>query len=195
MIGCGIQGRAHVRAIRAVRPITRVLAFDTHAATARRFADDVAREHGIAALACGDLNAATSIADVIVTCTPSRSPFLSTADARPGTFVGAVGADNEHKHEIDPALMAEATVVVDDLDQCATIGDLHHAIAAGTMTATDVRATLAAVVADPARWRPADDEIVVFDSTGVAIEDVAAAAVVLKRAEQDNDGLLLSLGD
>jgi ornithine cyclodeaminase/alanine dehydrogenase-like protein (mu-crystallin family) len=118
----------------------------------------------------------------VVTATPSRAAFLERRHLSPGTFVAAVGADSEQKQEIAPALMAAAGVVVDDLDQCCAIGDLHHAIASGLMRAGDVRASLGDLVVDPSRGRRSDDEIVIFDSTGVAIEDVAAAAVTYERA-------------
>jgi alanine dehydrogenase len=73
-------------------------------------------------------------------------------------------------------------VVVDILEQAATSGDLHHAIAAGVMTRADVRAELGEVVAGRKRGRLSDDEIVVFDSTGTALQDVAAAAAVYEKA-------------
>jgi alanine dehydrogenase len=93
-----------------------------------------------------------------------------------------VGADNPDKQELDPALLARSAVVVDILDQAATLGDLHHAIAAGVMTREDVRAELGAVVAGKTAGRLHDDEIVVFDSTGTALQDVAAAAAVYEKA-------------
>lgn len=89
--------------------------------------------------------------------------------------------------------MATAGVVVDDIDQCATIGDLHHAIACGVMTRGDVRAALGDVVVDPTRGRRSDEEVVVFDSTGVAIEDVAAAAITYERALADGSGQRIRL--
>jgi ornithine cyclodeaminase/alanine dehydrogenase-like protein (mu-crystallin family) len=106
----------------------------------------------------------------------------------PGAFVAAVGADSEHKSEIAPSLMREAAVVVDDLDQCVAIGDLHHAIAAGAMAREDVRASLDHVVTAPTMGRRSHDEIVIFDSTGVAIEDVAAAHIVYERAASADAG-------
>jgi ornithine cyclodeaminase/alanine dehydrogenase len=102
-------------------------------------------------------------------------------DLRPGTFLAAVGADNPQKQEIDPALLAASDVYVDSLEQAAKGGDLHHAIAAGMMRAENVRAELAAVVAGTAPGRRDENAITVFDSTGVAIEDVAAAVVVYER--------------
>ena len=100
----------------------------------------------------------------------------------PGTFIAAVGADDKHKQEIDPALMASARVVVDSLDQCCAIGDLHHAIEAHVMTRADVHAELGQIVAGLKTGRTSDDEITVFDSSGTALQDVAAAAAVYRRA-------------
>ena len=180
--GCGVQARAHLTALCKVRPITRVFAFDADNAAAARFALEAAESHGLHAEAALVLRDASRQAQIIVTATPSRRAFLGPEDVSPGTFVAAVGADSEHKQEIDPALLAGAAVVVDDLDQCTRIGDLHHALTAGVMQLADVRASLDQVVAQTKTVRQSDDDIIIFDSTGVAIEDLAAAALVYERA-------------
>ena len=90
-------------------------------------------------------------------------------------------------------MLRHAAVVVDDMDQCATIGELHHAIDGGALTRDDVRATLAEVVVGSKQGRLHDDEIVVFDSTGVAIEDVAAASIVFERAQLCGTGQTIQL--
>jgi ornithine cyclodeaminase/alanine dehydrogenase-like protein (mu-crystallin family) len=89
--------------------------------------------------------------------------------------------------------MRRAHVVADDLDQAASIGDLRHAIEVGAMRKDDVRAQLGDVVLDPKCGRSSDSDIVVFDSTGVALQDVAAAVAVYQRAERDNVGLSVDL--
>lgn len=193
IIGCGVQARAHVAALRCVRPVSAVTAFDTDAGRAERFIAEMERMHGLAGRAVPSAHAAAAGAAMIVTCTPARVAFLDRADVASGAFVAAVGADNEQKSEISPELMRAAAVVVDDLGQCVAIGDLHHAIDAGVMTRNDVRATLDQVVADPARGRGRADEIIVFDSTGVAIEDVAAAALLYERAVRDGVGSEVSI--
>jgi ornithine cyclodeaminase/alanine dehydrogenase-like protein (mu-crystallin family) len=131
--------------------------------------------------------------DIVVTCTPSRAPLLHRVDVAPGTFVGAVGADSEHKQELGPALMAAGTIVVDSLEQCATIGDLHHALAAGAVSLDQVHAELGEVVAGQKPGRGTADEITLFDSTGVAIEDVAAAVAVYEKALAAGRGLSVDL--
>jgi alanine dehydrogenase len=180
--GCGVQGRTQLLAVAQVRRINRVYAVDRSAENATRFAREMGNELGIEVVVEPDLAVAARASDICVTCTTSRKAILGAGDVNPGAFVAAVGADNPDKQELDPALLARSAVVVDILDQAVTSGDLHHAIAAGVMTRDAVRAELGAVVAGKTRGREHDDEIVVFDSTGTALQDVAAAAAVYERA-------------
>ena len=191
--GCGTQGRAQLRALAVVRAVTRTYAVDRDSTRAAVFAREMSKVLGIEVVAQDDLDAAVRASDICVTCTPSRRSILGPASVKAGTFVAAVGADNEVKQELDPALMASSVVVVDVLEQAVSIGDLHHALAAGIMTAGDVRAELGQVVAGLRPGRLSDNEIVIFDSTGMALEDVAAAAVVYERAVRDGRGLEVNL--
>jgi alanine dehydrogenase len=180
--GCGVQARTQLTAVAAVRKLTRINAFDRNRESATRFAREMANELGIEVLAVPDFSTAARESDICITCTPSRKSILGAGDVSVGAFVAGVGADNPDKQELDPALLARSAVIVDILDQAVTSGDLHHAIAAGVMTRDDVRAELGAVVAGKEKGRLHDDEIVVFDSTGTALQDVAAAAAVYERA-------------
>jgi ornithine cyclodeaminase/alanine dehydrogenase-like protein (mu-crystallin family) len=180
--GCGAQAAAQLAAVVAARPVTRVFAHDRDHTTAVRFARERAHALGISVEPTRDLAGAARQSDIVVTCTPSRAPLIGLADVRPGTFIAAVGADSEDKQEIHPGLLAAATVVVDSLEQCATIGDLHHALAAGVLTRAAVHAELGQVIAGMRPGRTSAEEITVFDSTGTALQDVAAAAMVYERA-------------
>lgn len=182
--GCGAQGAAQLDALREVLPLARCLAWDSEPERAAEFAGYAAAE-GLAAEAATDLAAAASASDVIVTCTTARRPFLDRGMVRPGTFVAAVGADNPDKSEIAPALMAGVRVVADILGQCAAMGDLHHAVAAGAMTREAVHAELADLVCGTRPGRETADEIAIFDSTGTGLQDVAAAAAVYECALLD----------
>jgi ornithine cyclodeaminase/alanine dehydrogenase-like protein (mu-crystallin family) len=181
-VGCGVQARAHLAALREVRDVKRVFAVDQRRDAAERFVEFATAEHGVACSIPVSLSEATLVSQIVVTCTPSERPLLHLGDIGKGTFIGAIGADHEHKHEIDPELMRSGVVVVDDLDQCSRMGDLHHAIAASFMKPADVRSSLDQVIAGTQPGRLFDDEIIVFDSTGLAIEDVAAAALVYAAA-------------
>lgn len=193
IVGCGTQALQHVRAIREVREITRVRALDLDRAAAEAFARTVRNDCGIEAEAFDDLRTATGDADIVVTLTSSRRAFLRKGDVRPGAFVAGIGADSPDKSELDPGLLAGARVIVDDLDQCAEMGDLHHAIAAGLVSKGDVAGTLADVAANPESFRPTDAGVTVFDSTGIPLEDVVAASLAFERAQRDGVGTAVTL--
>lgn len=141
-----------------------------------------------------DPRGATRDSDIVVTTTSSKTAFLGRDHLSSGAFVAAVGADNEHKQEINPDLLRTSVMIADDLDQCAAIGDLHHALDAGVVTRSDVRASLDEVVTGVKPVRLSEDEIIIFDSTGLAIEDVAAASIVYERALAGSAGNGMRLG-
>ena len=186
--GCGNQGRVQLRALQRVLPVEQVYAFDRDEERARAFAAELSRELKIAVEPAHDLPGAVRRSDVCVTCTPAKKYFLRQEHVEPGTFVAAVGADNEDKQELEPRLLASSKVVTDVLEQCLEIGDLHHAIVAGLMQRDDVHAELGEVVASRKPGRTSQEEITIFDSTGTALQDVAAAAVVYERARQGGRG-------
>jgi ornithine cyclodeaminase/alanine dehydrogenase-like protein (mu-crystallin family) len=191
--GCGAQGRAHVTALRDVLPLERFLLWDRDHAAAETLADELARETQTNVTAVGDLEAASTEADVIATCTTARDPFIDVGLVKPGTFIAAVGADNPDKNEIAPRLMAASTVVTDVLDQCAAMGDLHHAVAAGQMAEADVHAELGDVLTGAGVGRSSPEEIIIFDSTGSGFQDVAAAAAIYERCIDRGFGQTIAL--
>lgn len=193
--GCGTQGRAQLRALARVLALERAYAFDADDSTARGFAHDMSAELGLDVRAVGSHSAGLAQSDVCVTCTPSRKPFVFREHVRPGTFVAAVGADSSDKQELAPDLMAAGVVVTDLLEQCATIGDLHHALEAGVMSRDGVHAELAEVVSGRKPGRRSPEEITIFDSTGTALQDVAAAVVVYEKALAGGAGLQVALGE
>lgn len=186
--GCGEQGRVQLRALAHVLPMTRASVWDIDRRRADRMATELGTELSIEITAVDDYRAAAGEADVCITCTPSETFILRRDDVRPGAFVAGVGVDNPHKRELHPDLLAASPVVVDVLEQCAAIGDLHHALDAGVMTRDDVRGELGAVVAGRVPGRTRADEIAIFDSTGMALQDVAAAAAVYERAVEAGAG-------
>ncbi len=187
--GCGAQARVQLQALVKVRPLTTIHVWSRDLAKASAFAAQMSAELGLAVEPAPSLPAAAAVSDIIVTCTPARKFFLERDMVAPGTFIAAVGADSPDKQEIDPELLAGTAVVCDLTDQCAHVGDLHHAIAAGLMTAAQVRGELGAVIAGRVIGRRSPEEIIVFDSTGTALQDVAAAAAVYERALAQGRGL------
>ena len=195
IFGCGNQGRIQLESVCRVRPIEKARAFDVDPQAAKTFAEQMSRQLRIPVEPAGDPRAAARSSDIVVTCTPSRKAFLSKDDLSPGAFVAAVGADSADKQELDPAILASARLVVDSFEQCAGSGELHHALEIGLLTRSGVHAELSELVAEQKPGRLSADEITVFDSTGTAIQDVAAAAVIYDKAIRKRWHRSLSLGD
>jgi alanine dehydrogenase len=183
VIGCGMQGRATVEALRVVRPIDQVLAYDIDAACADRFAREMS------ARAVASVDEAVRAADIVVTCTTARTAILDAHHLHPGVFIAAVGADNPEKQELTPALLGQARIVADLLEQAATMGDLHHALESGAVRREDVHGELAEVICGRLSGRTSDDEIFVYDSTGTALQDVAVASIAVRRAMERGAGI------
>jgi alanine dehydrogenase len=195
VVGCGAQGEIQLAAIAAVLPLERAWVLDTDQARAEGLAARARADLGLRVSVATDLRAALRGSDVCVTCTPSRRPLVFRGDVTAGTFVAAVGADSQGKQELEPALLASSTLVVDVLTQCAEIGELQHALAAGLMTRTDVHAELTDVVTGRRPGRTRDDEITIFDSSGTALQDVAAAVAVYDHALARGCGTEVALDD
>lgn len=192
IVGCGAQAAPHLQAISAVRPIRRVFVIDRDSAKADAFAATFSSS-GIQVESVRDLTDCGPASEIIVTCTSSRTAFLESQHVSPGTFVAAVGADNEDKQEVAPALMAAAKVVVDSIEQCAAFGDLHHALGTGLMERDKVHGELSAILAGTIPARESENERIIFDSTGVAFQDVVCAALAYERAEELHLGTMIQL--
>ncbi|HVB87018.1 MAG TPA: ornithine cyclodeaminase family protein [Candidatus Dormibacteraeota bacterium] len=186
--GCGTQGQAQLLAMKQTLPLAKAFVFDADASQRQKFVERNACP-GMTVVPVDDLGAAVRQSDVCVTCTPSRRPFLQREYVAPGTFIAAIGADSPEKQELDPALLASNTVVVDRLEQCKKVGELHHAIESGLLTRESVHAELAEIVSGKKPGRISGDEIIIFDSTGTAVQDVAAAVAVYHKALAQNVGV------
>jgi alanine dehydrogenase len=192
--GCGKQGLIQSTALRHALPIGRAFVWDINAEAARKFADDLAAASGLAVEAVENLESAIRQSDVVATCTPSRRPFVRRSWIRPGTFVAAVGADSPGKQELDADVLAPPTVVVVDLlEQAAHVGELQHAIAAGYLAPGGVHAELAEVIAGRRPGRRTRDEVIVFDATGTALQDVVSSALAYERAVARDVGTEIDL--
>jgi len=190
--GCGEQGRAQLMALAQVFRLEGATAWDLDAMQAQRFATEM-RTLGFEVAVANDVRQATRDSDIIVTATSAQTPFLDIDCVSAGTFVAAVGADSPHKNEIAGDLLATSKVVVDVLAQCVAMGDLRHAIEAGLMSTADVHAELSDLVVGRRSGRTTAEEITVFDSTGVAIQDAASAAWIYQRAVAADAGRFVRL--
>ena len=191
--GCGHQGRYQLAALSHIVSFRTVFAFDQSEDQISRFAAAVKDDLDISVTPVNDLRAALRLSDICVTCTPSEKAIVDADDVAPGTFIAAVGADNSSKQELTPQLMAKGKIVCDVLEQCMVMGDLHHALDAGVVTQSHVFAELGEIVAGKKPGRQSPEELTIFDSTGMALQDVAAAALAFEKAQHLGVGTVLRI--
>ena len=168
-----------------------MFAYDKNSQQAAVFAGELSAELNIPITASDNLADSVRCCDICVTCTTSHEALVGEDDVHPGLFIAAVGADNPHKQEIHTAVMARSKIVCDVIEQCATMGDLHHALNAGTVKTDDIHAELGEIVANRKPGRESAEEGIVFDSTGMALQDVAATALVYEKAIREKVGTVL----
>jgi ornithine cyclodeaminase/alanine dehydrogenase-like protein (mu-crystallin family) len=193
--GCGNQGRIQLQALAKVLPIARVFAFDRDASRAQQFVNKLAILLRLDAQVIDDLSRAVRKSDICVTCTPSKQYLLKNEDVAAGTFIAAVGADSADKQELDSKPLVSNKIVVDILEQAATIGELHHALEAGLVAKEKVHAELGEIVAGKRAGRTSKDEITIFDSTGMALQDATAAAIVYEKAKRAGKGVSINFAE
>jgi len=181
MIGAGVQAAYQVKATLAVRRITRVRAWDPSPENLQALGRAVA-ELGLAFEPQAGAREAVAEADIVITVTPSQKPLVERAWVRPGTHVSAMGADTRGKQELAMDLVAAAAVFADEPAQAVSIGECQHAFAAGVIGLDDLRGTLGAVIAGLCQGRRNDEEITLFDGTGVALQDLAVAELAVRNA-------------
>lgn len=179
MVGAGHQAGFQLRAAARVRNFERVVAWNLHPEMLTNLGA-IAAELGLPfqAVSLAQLGAE---ADVIVTITSSPAARLLDAHVRPGTHLACMGTDTIGKQEVEPALLARARLFTDEVAQSISIGEAQHAFGAGLIAASDIT-PIGAVIAGLAPGRSADDEITLFDGTGVGLQDLAVAAEAVRLA-------------
>jgi len=188
LIGAGAQARTQVAAILKVRPIQEIVVYDRHLTCSRPFAETAAARYGIAVRPTENPAEAVMGQDIVVTTTPSRAPVVAREWVSPGTHINAIGADAAGKQELAPAILTAAKVVVDDWAQASHSGEINVALAQGELTPEQVYGSLGDIVAGKKPGREAPEEITVFDSTGLIIQDLALGLAVYQRAKEKGLG-------
>jgi len=179
IIGAGRQAYTQLSAHAELFHLRHIKVFDCVIATVDKFICSLP-EYPVQA--CSLEEAAAS--DIVCTVTPAREPFLKRQWIIPGTHINAVGADAKGKEELEPSILKEAMVVVDDLRQASASGEINVPLKKGFIETEAVHATLSEIIIGEKQGRENDEIITVFDSTGIAIEDIAVARLVYEQARQ-----------
>jgi ornithine cyclodeaminase len=189
IVGAGHQAGFQLRAAARVRQFDRVIAWNLHPEMLPNLGA-IAAELGLPFQAV-DLPAMQE-ADVIITITSAPAASLMAAHVSPGTHLACMGTDTKGKQEVDPALVAAASVFTDEVAQSITIGEAQHAVAAGTLDASAIT-PLGEVLTGAHPGRRTAAEITLFDGTGVGLQDLAVAAVAVARARERGLGITVDL--
>ena len=187
IIGSGVQARSHLQALALVRTLSDIRCWSPTVAHARKFVGD---SRGVPLRATESAHAAVEDADIVVLVTASPTPVISDAWVKPGACVISVGACRPNQREMDPALVARARVIVDS--RAAALqesGDIVMGIQEGRFGEDHIAAELGQVAANPTLGRTAPDQVTIFKSLGMAVEDVAAADLAYRRASEMERGV------
>ncbi|MEM2890551.1 MAG: alanine dehydrogenase [Candidatus Hadarchaeum sp.] len=193
MLGAGVQARTQLLGLNEVLKIEEVRINDIDAKNASRFAAEMRNELGVETKVFRRVKETVEVADVIVTTTPSTKPILMNEYVRSGTHINAIGADAPGKQELDPAILLRAKVVVDDVEQAIHGGEVNVPLAKGLISRSDIYADLGEIVTKKKPGRTSSDEITVFDSTGLAIQDIATDWFVYQKAKKLGKGKWVEL--
>jgi ornithine cyclodeaminase/alanine dehydrogenase len=196
IVGTGAQGRVQLQGLTSILPgieVVRIAGRDSEKLS--RFVGEMSNLYPkvtFLAVPMDGLGEAVSSSDVIVTCTPSHEPFIKAECVRPGTHINAIGADFSGKQELDEKLLPLARLVVDSKVQSLEIGEFQTAFKKGLIGESDVT-EIGRVISGEATGRESDEEITIFDTSGMALQDIVTANLALVRALERGIGSLVNL--
>jgi alanine dehydrogenase len=193
MLGAGVQAKTQLLGLNEVLKIEEVRVNDISPKNVSRFAAEMSKMLGLEVKVFRSVKEATEAADIIVTTTPSTKPILMDEHVRSGTHINAIGADAPGKQELDPAILLRAKVVVDDVEQAIHGGEVNVPLSKGLISRGDIYADLGEIVTGKKPGRTSRDEITVFDSTGLAIQDIATDWFVYRKAKRLGKGRWVEL--
>lgn len=193
MVGAGVQAKTQLIALKEVLDIEEVRVNDISAKNAQRYAEEMSKQLGVKVKAVGDTGKAVEGVDVVVTTTPSRKPILMNNWVSEGMHINAIGADAPGKQELDPNILTRAKIVVDDVEQAIHGGEVNVPLSEGAIARGDIYADLGEVVTGKKPGRTSREEITIFDSTGLAVQDIATDWVVYQKAKKKGKGIEVEL--
>ncbi len=183
VIGAGNQARRQLAAMMRVRKLTEVRAWDALPEFLDRYVREMSAETGLKIRKCETAEEAVRGADIVVTTTRGRSgPIVKKEWVQLGTHIAAIGADMPGKQELDADIFAEAKVVCDSINLCVESGETQNAVKAGILRPEDIYAEIGEIILGKKPGRENSDEVTIFDSVGMAIQDIVTAAMLYKRA-------------
>ncbi len=185
VIGAGQQAVFQIMAILKIRPIKRILVADVRPEAIKALKNTLIKER-VKIESSSAEEAAKQ--DILVTVTPARGPVVKREWILPGTHINAIGADAEGKEELDPQILKDAKIVIDDRAQATHSGEINVPLKNGIITESDIYGMLGEIISGKIAGRVNDKEITVFDSTGLGVQDLYTAYYVYRKAKAGKIG-------
>jgi Predicted ornithine cyclodeaminase, mu-crystallin homolog len=183
-IGTGTEARMEARAISRVAGIKKIHAWDLFPESSAKFKEDMESELGIPVTVEATKREAVEKADILVSTTRGKGSVIEADWVQPGTHIVAIGTDSPGKQEYDPEIFRKVKLVNDSKDQCVKKGETQHGINEKIITRDQIHAELGEILLGEKTGRESDDEITMFDSTGMAIQDNTTANLIYKKAKE-----------
>lgn len=184
LIGAGAQARSHLAAISTVRALSSVTVYDLRREAAERFAEEARQKYGLPVTVCGSVREAARDADIICTLTPAKEAYLTADMVKPGAHVNAVGTFSPTTREAASDLVAQSRLYA---DQVAAVkresGEYLIPLSEGVIDEKHLLGDLAGLLTGQTQGRQSDADITLFDALGLAVEDIACAALAMKKAQ------------
>jgi alanine dehydrogenase len=194
IIGTGTQGRMQLLALREIFDIQNAKVWNINRSSAARYQDQMSKMLSIDIEVVDTPGAVVSGADILVTATPSREALINEDVIHEGLHINAIGADGPGKQELDPKIMTRVSkIVVDSISQCREIGEIQHALRLGLIKESSIHAEIGEIINGNKPGRETESEITIFDSTGLSVQDIAAARMVLETAKKKRLGKRVDL--
>jgi alanine dehydrogenase len=195
LVGSGVQAKTHLAAMLDARPISTVRVWSRNSEHARKFAKREGERHGVEVIPAPTVQEAVADAEIICTTTSAREPVLMGEWIRPGTHINAVGSSISAARELDASAVASARLYVDRRESALNeAGDFILAKAEGAVTDDHIVGEIGEILIGKIEGRQTRDEITLFKSLGLAVEDVAAANHIYRKAIDANVGVFVELG-
>ncbi|WP_144172280.1 ornithine cyclodeaminase family protein [Pseudomonas sp. Kh13] len=187
-IGTGNQARMQIRAISLVMQIGEIHAWSRSLETREHFKVDIEEEFGIPVILADSKKAAVEQADILITTTRGKGSLVEASWVKPGTHIIAIGTDMKGKQEFEPEIFRNAKIVTDSTSQCIEKGEVWHPLTAKIIGLNDIHGELGEILLGTKPGRENDEEITIFDSTGMAIQDNTTAEKIYRNALESNAG-------
>ncbi|AXV37744.1 MAG: alanine dehydrogenase [Methanobacteriaceae archaeon] len=195
LVGAGKQAETQIMALNEVMDIKNAKVFCRTCASRTRFAKMISEKFGFPVKAVDSAKEAVTNVDVVVTSTPVKVPVIKSKWIREGTHINAMGADAPEKQELETSLTLRSKVVIDCWEQASHSGEINIPVSTGQIKREDIQARIGDVIAGKSPGRQSDEEITIFDSTGLAVQDITTAWMIYEKALKEGKGQKINFLD